>query len=65
MKVQRYQDLLLESLVTLRHASVFVRTREKMHATGIELYDQLVKDLEEALKAPGPDMPVSNTGAGE
>lgn len=63
MKVQRYQDLLLESLVTLRHARVFISSREKMHATGIELYDQLVKDLEEALKAPGPEIPDSADGS--
>lgn len=59
MKTRAYQDLLLECLVTLRHASVFVRSREKMHPMGIELYDQLVKDVEFALGSPGPEIPVS------
>lgn len=57
MKTQQYRALLLECLVTLRHASVFVRSREKMHPTGLELYDQLVSDIEGALKAPGPEIP--------
>ena len=57
MKAERYRDLLLECLVTLRHASLFVRTRERMHPTGLELYDQLIKDVEEALKAPLPELP--------
>lgn len=57
MTNQKYREILLECLVTLRHASIFVRTREKMHPTGLELYDQLVKDVEEALKSPGPEIP--------
>lgn len=57
MTAQKYREILLECLVTLRHASVFVRTRERMHPTGLELYDQLVKDVENALKAPGPELP--------
>ena len=57
MTAQQYRDTLLECLVTLRHASVFVRTRQKMHPTGLELYDQLVKDVENALKAPAPELP--------
>lgn len=57
MTAQKYREILLECLVTLRHASVFVRTRERMHPTGLELYDQLVKEIEDALKAPGPELP--------
>lgn len=56
MTTQQYRDVLLECLVTLRHASVFVRTREKMHPTGIELYDRLIKDVENALEAPRPEL---------
>lgn len=56
MTSQKYREILLECLVTLRHASVFVRTRERMHPTGLELYDQLIKDVESALKAPGPEL---------
>lgn len=61
MNTQQHRDLLLECLVTLRHASVFVRTRESMHPTGLELYDQLVKDVEIALKSPGPELPDNGT----
>lgn len=62
MTAKKYRELLLECLVTLRHASVFVRTREKMHPTGLELYDQLVKDVEGALKSPGPELPAPQSG---
>lgn len=63
MTAQKYREVLLECLVTLRHASVFVRTRERMHPTGLELYDQLIKDVENALKSPGPELPqVPQTG---
>lgn len=54
MKVQQYKDVLVECLVTLRHARTFVISREKMHPTGIELYDKLIVDVENALKSPGP-----------
>jgi hypothetical protein len=57
VSVQQYKDLLLECLVTLRHARVFIRSREKMHPTGQELYDGLVRDIEAALKSPGPELP--------
>lgn len=56
MTVQKYREILLECLVTLRHANVFVRTRERMHPTGLELYDQLIKDIENALKSPPPEL---------
>lgn len=60
MTAQKYREILLECLVTLRHASVFVRTKERMHPTGLELYDQLVKDVENALKAPSPELPADS-----
>lgn len=65
MKAERYRELLLECLVTLRHARVFVGSREMMHSTGLDLYDQLVRDVEGALKAPGPELPADNGGAGK
>lgn len=57
MNTRQHLDILHESLVTLRHARVFITSREKMHPTGVELYDQLVKDIEAALKSPGPELP--------
>lgn len=64
MKVQQYKDILLECLVTLRHARTFVTSREKMHPTGVGLYDKLVTDIEGALTAPGPEGPTQETRAG-
>jgi hypothetical protein len=55
------RDILLECLVTLRHAAVFVRTRQKMHPTGVELYDQLVKDVERTLASPPAELPATVT----
>lgn len=62
MNVQQYRDLLLESLVTLRHARVFITSREKMHPAGVELYDKVTDDIETALKSPGPEMPTVSKG---
>lgn len=41
--------LLYECQATLKHAAVFVRTREKMHPAGVELYDALLARLADAL----------------
>jgi hypothetical protein len=57
MKLQQYKDILLECLVTLRHARTFVTSREKMHQTGIELYDNLIVEIAEALDSPEPELP--------
>jgi hypothetical protein len=57
LNTRQHLDLLHESLVTLRHARVFVTSREKMHPAGVELYDRLVTDIEFALKSPGPELP--------
>jgi hypothetical protein len=32
-------------LTTLKHARVFITSREKMHPTGVELYDELIEKL--------------------
>jgi hypothetical protein len=62
MNTRQHLDLLTESLVTLRHARVFITSREKMHPTGVELYDQLVTDIEFALKSPGPELHAETEG---
>ncbi len=62
MKENQYRAILIECLVTLRHARVFCDSREKMHPTGLELYDQLVKDVEFALKSPDPEAPHPTVG---
>lgn len=36
-----------EIISTLRHAEVFIRTREKMHPTGQQLYRELLNELEQ------------------
>jgi hypothetical protein len=56
MTLNQYRAVLIECLVTLRHARVFAASREKMHPTGLELYDQLVIDVENALKSPDPEL---------
>jgi hypothetical protein len=43
-----YKALLKETLITLAHARVFITTREKMHPTGVELYDKLMAQIIEA-----------------
>lgn len=39
------EALLDEVIVTMRHARIFITSREKMHPTGIELYDELLEKL--------------------
>ena len=41
------KDFLDEIKDTLKQARVFISSREKMHPTGILLYDQLLDQLEE------------------
>lgn len=41
--------LLRETLVTMKHAHVFITSREKMHPTGVGLYDELVEQIDAAL----------------
>lgn len=38
--------LMKEVISTLRHAEVFIRSREKMHPTGQKLYRELLEKLE-------------------
>jgi hypothetical protein len=38
-------DLFQEILVTLKHARIFICTREKMHPEGIRQYDALIDRL--------------------
>jgi hypothetical protein len=39
------ENLLQEIIVTMRHARVFITSREKMHPTGIQQYDELLEKL--------------------
>jgi hypothetical protein len=57
MKERQFKDVLLEALVTLRHARVFITSREKMHPTGVQLYDSVIVEIQKALAAPGPELP--------
>ena len=38
--------VLLNIITTLKHARTFISTKQRMHSTGIELYDELVIFLE-------------------
>ena len=42
--------LLNEILITMKHARIFICSREKMHPTGIQLYDELIERLEKAVR---------------
>jgi len=39
------EDILADVITTMKHARVFISSREKMHQTGIELYDELLERL--------------------
>ena len=39
--------LLEEVIITMSHAEIFIRSREKMHPTGRELYDDLLERIKE------------------
>jgi|DEB0MinimDraft_10_1074344.scaffolds.fasta_scaffold61065_1 hypothetical protein len=47
-------ELLEMSLATLRHAEVFVGSRERMHPDGLALYKENISNLEKEL-APNQD----------
>ena len=38
-------NTLEEIIVTMRHARIFITSREKMHPTGVQLYDELLEKL--------------------
>ncbi len=46
-------NLLDEILVTLRHARVFIKTREKMHPEGVRQYDDLIDRLHALVSGSG------------
>lgn len=46
---QPLRQLLVRCSDELRHASIFVRSREKMHPEGLKLYDELHFDIDAAL----------------
>ena len=39
-------------IVTMKHARTFISSREKMHPTGIELYDDLLNLLQRLASQP-------------
>ena len=45
-RVEQLEAALRETIVTMRHAHVFITSREKMHPTGVELYDELLTKLD-------------------
>ena len=55
-KPTKMKELIPDLLSTLRHARIFITSRQKMHETGIFLYDELitkVEKLESKLTADG------------
>lgn len=49
-KTEQREALLREALIELKHARVFIGSREKMHPTGIGLYDELLEKIEQDLR---------------
>ena len=47
IKYDEQKKIIDECLVTLRHATIFVSTREKMHPDGIKLFIELIHKIEE------------------
>lgn len=47
-----HMKLLEEAELELRHSSIFVRSREKMHPTGLDLYDDLLRRIQVYLGNP-------------
>lgn len=45
------RHLLSEVITTMEHAQTFIRTREKMHPTGIDLYCDLINRIHAVLGA--------------
>ena len=52
-RIEALEAVLREVIVTMRHAHVFITSREKMHPTGVELYDELLTKI--AALAPEQD----------
>ena len=48
------ETLIEEVYHTMKHAQIFIRSREKMHPTGIKLYDELLKKIEDIVTQPQP-----------
>jgi hypothetical protein len=50
------ENILADIITTMRHARIFITSREKMHPAGIELYDELLGKLERrTLASPSQD----------
>lgn len=45
-KICLLPKVVLEMIITLKHARTFIASKQKMHMTGIELYDELIVFLE-------------------
>ena len=54
----RMRFLIGEAITTMNHAQTFIRTREKMHRTGIDLWCELVNRLQECLNDQEKDADV-------
>lgn len=44
-------ELLSEILVTLKHARIFIISREKMHPEGVRQYDELLAKVDSAVSS--------------
>jgi hypothetical protein len=44
-RIEALEAALREVIVTMRHAHIFIISREQMHPTGVKLYDELLDKL--------------------
>jgi hypothetical protein len=49
------ENILADIIVTMRHARIFIISREKMHPAGVKLYDELLDKLERRRAALAPE----------
>lgn len=43
--------ILMDIIETMKHARIFITSKQRMYSTGIELYEKLLTDLENLGKA--------------
>jgi hypothetical protein len=52
-KNTKLRDLLYDNLSTMKHARFFIGSRQKMHPTGIDLYEENMKETQSAIEKKG------------
>lgn len=64
MTSQAMVKLADELEITMRHARIFITSREKMHPVGVPMWDKTVADSIAALRLAAPPLPADGVRAG-